>query len=341
VGSCSRNEPFSHEEAKHLDRKVANVAAMHERPEVIRSADADVIRQLEFEAELDGVREDLMRWIDTSHAEMREVLKWQLIAPSKYFRPMTVFACYRAMHDQPVPEEIGLGAMLIELVHNVSLIVDDILDHSRKRRGKATAHCRFGNLRALMTAGYIVADVFEQAHKRPRFVPLVSELMKRLGVGECMQWRLRRRPLGIEDWRMIAGEDTGSMFEMCARVGDASGKLGRFGYLLGILYHGCDDVADVRGLAALGGGGDEDLRDGILTLPAALAIRNRRIAELFVDPAEADLPVLSSAFQSCLPAAEECLEGVADEARREADMFARDPSGLLDLIKHTRQLSNR
>jgi len=326
---------------KHVDRKPANATTAHERPEVIRSADADVIRQLGFEAELDAVRDDLIRWIDTRDEEMREVLKWQLIAPSKYFRPMTVFACYRAMHDLPVPEEIRLGAMLIELVHNVSLIVDDILDHSRKRRGRATAHCRFGNLRALMSAGYIVADVFEQAQKWPRFVPLVAELMKRLGVGECMQWRLRRRPLGIEDWRRIAGEDTGSMFEMCARVGDASGKLGQFGYLLGVLYHGCDDVADVRGLTALGGGGDEDLRDGILTLPAALAIRDQRIAELFVEPAEADLPVLSSAFQSCLPAAEECLDGVADEATREAEMFARDPSRLLELIKHTRQLSKR
>ena len=34
-------------------------------------------------------------------------------------------------------------------------------------------------------------------------------LLKRLGVAECMQWRLRRQPLGVEDWRLIAGEDTG------------------------------------------------------------------------------------------------------------------------------------
>ena len=32
--------------------------------------------------------------------------------------------------------------------------------------------------------------------------------LKRLGVAECMQWRLRRQPLGVEDWRKIAGEDT-------------------------------------------------------------------------------------------------------------------------------------
>src|SRR5438874_2136243 len=101
------------------------------------------------------------------------------------------------------------------------------------------------------------ADVIGQLGFELEVKALRAELMKRLGVAECMQWRLRRRVCGVETWRDIAGEDTGSMFETCARVGDSSGKLARFGYLLGILYHGCDDVGDVRGLAALGGGGEE------------------------------------------------------------------------------------
>ena len=57
--------------------------------------------------------------------------------------------------------------------------------------------------------------------------------------------------------------------------------LRKFGALLGVLYHGCDDVGDVKGLESLGGGGEEDLRDGILTLPASIAIKDPIIAELF------------------------------------------------------------
>jgi geranylgeranyl pyrophosphate synthase len=71
------------------------------------------------------------------------------------------------------------------------------------------------------------------------------------------------------------------MFEICSCLADRSGRLRTFGGLLGLLYHGCDDVGDVRGTVSLGGGGLEDLRDGILTLPAALAIRDPEIAELF------------------------------------------------------------
>ena len=127
-----------------------------------------------------------------------------------------------------------------------------------------------------MVSGYIVADGYDilrndAAHggaaddEALRYdIKLFSELMKRLGVAECMQWRLRRRPLGVEDWRKIAGEDTGSMFEVCACLGTRSEQLRRFGHLLGVLYHGCDDVGDVRGAQALGGGGEEDVRDGIL-----------------------------------------------------------------------------
>jgi geranylgeranyl pyrophosphate synthase len=64
------------------------------------------------------------------------------------------------------------------------------------------------------------------------------------------------------------------MFEICARVGTRDDKLLAYGLLLGTLYHGCDDVADVRGTTALGGGSEKDIVDGTLTLPAAIAMRD-------------------------------------------------------------------
>jgi len=233
------------------------------------------------------------------------------------------------------------SALSIEILHNVSLIIDDIVDKSDERRGRDTLHRRFGELSAIMTAGYMVAEIFAKSHSDPYSIGLFSDLLKRLGVAECRQWRLRRRPLGVEDWQMIAGEDTGSMFEICAGLGDRSGRLRHFGYLLGQLYHGCDDVADVRGLAALGGGGGDDLRDGILTLPAAIAIRDREIAERFARGAEADLPILARAFVSALPEAETYLDRLSEEAKNEATAFANQPSVLIELVDVTRDLAER
>ena len=314
-----------------------------------------IIADLHLEHEMQQLRSRIDSWIAHASEEMREALRWQFDAGSKYFRPLTIFSCHRAVSHQPISPALIQTALVLEMFHNVSLIIDDIVDKSADRRGKPTLHYKFGELPALMVSGYIVADGYDilrndAAHGGAadgaalRYdIKLFSELMKRLGVAECMQWRLRRRPLGVEDWRKIAGEDTGSMFEVCACLGTRSEQLRRFGHLLGVLYHGCDDVGDVRGAQALGGGGEEDVRDGILTLPAALAIRDPEIGNLFCnpDPTQRDLERIAEAFAARLPEAETYLDQIAAEAKEQARTFATHAEPLYALVDHTRQLSRR
>jgi geranylgeranyl pyrophosphate synthase len=306
------------------------------------AATDDVIAQLGAAAEIELLRERIAAWLESVDDELREPLGWAFSGAPKHFRPMTLFACHRSVRDTPMAEAVEL-AFAVELMHNMSLIVDDVLDESDERRGIATVERRFGRLTALMASGYLVADAFEAFADDPFAVRHLSELLRRLGAAECLQWRLRRLPLGVEDWRRIAGEDTGSMFEICAVLGGRSERLRHYGHLLGVLYHGCDDVGDQRGLEALGGGGEEDLRDGILTLPAALAIRDPEIRELFVvDDADPDrLAALTEAFRAQLDEAEEVLDRVADGASTEAEQFAEDPEPLLALVEQVRQLSRR
>jgi geranylgeranyl pyrophosphate synthase len=225
----------------------------------------------------------------------------------------------------------------------MSLVVDDVLDASAERRGIATVEHKFGRLTALMASGYLVADAFDAVAGDRFAVRHLAELLRRLGAAECLQWRLRRQPLGVEDWHRIAGEDTGSMFEICAVLGARSQRLRQYGHLLGVLYHGCDDVGDQRGLEALGGGGEEDIRDGILTLPAALAIRDPHTRELFqVDDDDRDrLATLADACRAQLDDAEGVLDRVAESAREEAKRFADDAEPLLALVDQVRQLSRR
>jgi geranylgeranyl diphosphate synthase, type I len=293
-----------------------------------------------------GVADDLRRlrahitaWIEQSERDVRDPLLWQLLSSAKYFRPLTIFACYRSGSSRIVPTAVMRSAVALELFHNVSLIVDDILDRSRYRRGRLTLHCRFGELRAWMTAGYIMAGGFAMVAGDDYATRLLAELMQRLGVAECVQWRLRRRPLTVSDWRAIAGEDTGSMFEVCARLGTRDSRLRQYGRLLGILYHGCDDVADARGASALGGGGDEDIRDGILTLPAALALRDPRVAALFRAPANGNARRLRRKFAQVLPQAERYLDDLAADAAAEAVRNAERAEALVTLVRHTRALS--
>ena len=309
----------------------------------LHADDKAVISKLGYDDEVQRVREGILAWVATTSEEMRSQLDWQFLGRSKYFRPLTVFACCRATRPGGITPEVLRGAIGIELLHNVSLIVDDILDGSDERRGVPTLHRQFGSLPALMASGYIVADAFRLLADDPIGIRLLSELLRRLGVAECLQWRLRRQPLGVEDWRVLAGEDTGTMFEVCACMGTRNEDLRKFGRLLGMLYHGCDDVGDARGLSALGGGGDEDVRDGILTLPAAFAIRDSRIRTLFCkpNPEREELDETALAIRARVADAEAYLDGIADEARAEAFTRARNPEPLFALIDHTRQLSRR
>jgi geranylgeranyl pyrophosphate synthase len=305
-------------------------------------ASDDVIAQLGATAEIELLRERIATWLESVDGELREPLGWALAGTPKHFRPLTLFACHEALLDTPPAQAVEL-AFAVELMHNMSLVVDDVLDGSDERRGIATVETKFGRLTALMTSGYLVADAFDSVAADAFAVRYLSELLRRLGAAECMQWRLRRQPLGVEDWLRIAGEDTGSMFEICAVLGGRSERLRRYGHHLGVLYHGCDDVGDQRGLEALGGGGEEDIRDGILTLPAALAIRDPAIRDLFIvnDDDEERLTALADACRAQLDDAERVLDGVADSARAEAGQFANDPEPLLALVDQVRRLSRR
>jgi len=305
------------------------------------SGPEDIASALGLEDEVARLQRTIGEWINGCHPEMHEPLRWQFSGGAKYFRPITVLSCFRATYDADIGDDERLSAMVAELIHNMTLIVDDILDKSRFRRRKLTLHCRFGTLPALMTSGFIVSEAYRLVRSTPRVIELISELVSRLGVAECLQWRMRSQPLGVEDWRLIATEDTGSMFEVCACLGSRDERLRKFGQLLGVLYHGCDDVADVRGVDALGGGGDDDIRDGILTLPASIAIRHPAVSALFCNPTERGRRELADAFQAALPEAERWLDRLALEARREVVENARRPLGLITLVEYTRGLSRR
>ncbi len=302
-----------------------------------------IITQLGFTEEMQQLREILQTWIRGVDDQIRPLLEWQFITASKYFRPLTVFSVYRATIEEPIPNRLIYSAAVVEMVHNMTLIIDDIVDESESRRGRPTLHCQFGLLQALMAAGYIVADGFRMTAGDRIDTRLIADLIKRLGAAECLQWNLRRQPLGVEDWLNIAGEDTGSMFETCACIATRDDLLRKFGRLLGILYHGCDDVGDVKGLESLGGGGEEDLRDGILTLPASIAIKDPAIAELFCKPVRSadELARISHAVRAAVPAAEERLDQLAAEAKWEAHLHAANPTVLYALVDHTRELSRR
>ena len=119
-------------------------------------ADGSTAHRLAFASEMADLQERINAWIVKCDPELRTQLEWQFLAGSKYFRPFTVFACHHAMHDTIAPSAVIESAMLIELFHNVSLIIDDIVDKSEHRRNRLTLLSKFGELSAFIDRKSVV-----------------------------------------------------------------------------------------------------------------------------------------------------------------------------------------
>ena len=75
--------------------------------------------------DLDRLHDFIGEWIDECDEEVQVMVRRQLSGRAKYFRPMTVFACYRATTPRPLGIRVLRAAAAVELIHNVALIVDD------------------------------------------------------------------------------------------------------------------------------------------------------------------------------------------------------------------------
>jgi hypothetical protein len=115
------------------------------------AASDEVIAQLGAGAEVTLLRRRVNAWLDDVDDELRESLSCAFAGTPTHFRPLTVFACHRAVHTTPASDSVEL-AFAVELMHNMSLIIDDALDESGERRGIDTVQKRSGGCAANRSA---------------------------------------------------------------------------------------------------------------------------------------------------------------------------------------------
>ena len=65
----------------------------------------DIVSVLGLEKELERLKSKIDAWIDASNEEMHACLKWQFSGKPKYFRPVTVFSCFKALHGEAIGED--------------------------------------------------------------------------------------------------------------------------------------------------------------------------------------------------------------------------------------------
>ncbi|MCU0665158.1 MAG: polyprenyl synthetase family protein [Myxococcota bacterium] len=234
---------------------------------------------------LDGSVDELDRGLSQvlsgrAPGRLEQVVRYALESGGKRIRPVLCLLAHRAAFgsDEP-PLELAAAC---ELLHNSTLLHDDVVDEGQLRRGRKTARVVFGNALSVLAGDYLLVRTVDAVTRRaPSRIPDLIETMDRLVAGELIQLEHRGSVHTTKsDYFAIVEGKTASLFRFAALCGAAAAgapsetveSLARFGWHVGICFQIVDDILDFSAdPAAFGKSLLADISEGKLTLPVILA----------------------------------------------------------------------
>lgn len=227
--------------------------------------------------------------LESSNSLINTIVNNYLRTTGKQIRPIIVILSAK-MFSQVSPQVIS-GAAAVELLHNSSLIHDDVVDESKLRRGQSTINSVWDNHIAVLIGDYFLSAALQQAVSTGdiRIVETISELGRMLSQGELDQiYNARYHTITEEAYFEIINRKTASLFVACARIGcysagvtgEALDSLSTFARLLGECFQIKDDIFDYMVTdRQIGKPVGNDLREGKITLPLIYALERSSLAE--------------------------------------------------------------
>jgi octaprenyl-diphosphate synthase len=202
----------------------------------------------------------------------------------KRLRPLLCVLAGRACGIQN--EKHIEAAAFIEFVHTATLLHDDVVDGSQKRRGRATANNIFGNQASVLVGDFVYSRAFQMMATvgSQRVMEIMSDATNVIAEGEVLQLMNAHDPETTEQrYLEVIYRKTGRLFEAGAEVAAVlagapaaqQAALARYGKHLGIAYQLVDDVLDYKSDPATRGKNlGDDLAEGKPTLPLLHALRH-------------------------------------------------------------------
>lgn len=226
--------------------------------------------------ELDELNKRIVSQLSSRNPLMNQVVMTYLKTKGKQIRPIIVLLSARMFGR--VTEKVLAAAAAVELLHNASLIHDDVVDESKMRRNYPTINSIWDNHIAVLVGDFFVSSAMQQAISTAdvRIIEALCHLGKLLSLGELDQiYNARYHTLTEETYFQIINHKTASLFVACARMGcfavgvddDRLDALARFAELLGLCFQIRDDIFDYFDAGKVGKPTGNDLREGKITLP--------------------------------------------------------------------------
>ena len=234
--------------------------------------------------ELVQVEEELRQYTHSSVRTISEIGEYILKGGGKRIRPMLLLLTSR-MVGEITPGSIRLAAV-VELIHNATLVHDDIIDGADTRRGRPSANSAWGNSMTVLAGDWLYMQSFAVA-LRERNLEILStliEVTQKMVEGELLQLTLIGNPQATPEALLdIVERKTGWLFAGCMKLpGIVAGldqesitRLADIGRNLGMAFQLVDDLLDLTSSQkTLGKPVGNDLREGKVTLPVSFVMRN-------------------------------------------------------------------
>ena len=212
-----------------------------------------------------------------------KVTRFIVTTKGKQMRPMFIFLCAKLLGE--VNEKTYRGASMIELIHTATLVHDDVVDESFKRRNFFSINALWKNKIAVLVGDYLLSKsvLLSTDNKDYDLLSVISRTIREMSEGELLQLE-KARKLDITEkvYYEIIRQKTATLISACCEIGVLSNnsdeilakKMRDFGTYTGMAFQIKDDLFDYLSSNVIGKPVGIDIKEQKMTLPLIFTLKN-------------------------------------------------------------------
>ncbi len=212
-----------------------------------------------------------------------KVTRFIVTTKGKQMRPMFIFLCAKLLGE--VNEKTYRGASMIELIHTATLVHDDVVDESFKRRNFFSINALWKNKIAVLVGDYLLSKsvLLSTDNKDYDLLSVISRTIREMSEGELLQLeKARKLDITEEVYYEIIRQKTATLISACCEIGILSNnsdeilakKMRDFGTYTGMAFQIKDDLFDYLSSNVIGKPVGIDIKEQKMTLPLIFTLKN-------------------------------------------------------------------
>jgi len=239
--------------------------------------------------EMEAVDALIRKSLESDVALVSQVSQYIVTSGGKRLRPLIVLLAARAL-GYTGGRHVDAAA-IIEFIHTATLLHDDVVDSSARRRGQDTANTVFGNQASVLVGDFLYSRAFQMMVDigSMRVMQILADATNTIAAGEVMQlMNVHEADVTEDNYRQVIYRKTARLFEAGAQIAavladrDSRDEAAMicYGQNLGTAFQLIDDALDYDASPdELGKNLGDDLAEGKATLPLIYAMRHGKAAE--------------------------------------------------------------